>query len=218
MLGVAQRQSDRDEPLLGAVVEVALDPAALLVAGRDDPRARGLDLLELAAQLDVQAGDLDREPGGLHHLLEQPRTLRVDGPWITSAERDARRGRRASLAASFAAAPGARASRRTARSPEASSAARARGRTSTSRSSGSTASGAAFPARRSSRKRLDAAQGVVARAAEAPVDGVLNASAQRAERGRGRQRGAGRRPGRAAAERGPEHQRGGGIGRRRAGP
>jgi hypothetical protein len=39
VLGVAEREPDRDEPLLGAVVEIALDPAALDVAGRDDPRA-----------------------------------------------------------------------------------------------------------------------------------------------------------------------------------
>jgi hypothetical protein len=65
MLRVAERQSDRYEPRLGAVVEVALEPAALLVAGRDDPGTRCLDLVELAAQLDAQARDLDREPGGL---------------------------------------------------------------------------------------------------------------------------------------------------------
>ena len=34
-----QRQRERDEPLLGAVVEVALEPAALLQARLDDPRA-----------------------------------------------------------------------------------------------------------------------------------------------------------------------------------
>ena len=65
MLGVAQRQPDRDQPLLRAVVQVALDPAALLVAGGDDPRPRGLDLGELAAQLDAQPRDLDRQPAGL---------------------------------------------------------------------------------------------------------------------------------------------------------
>jgi hypothetical protein len=38
-LRVAHRQSERDQPLLGAVVEVALDPAAGLVGGGDDPPA-----------------------------------------------------------------------------------------------------------------------------------------------------------------------------------
>ena len=40
----AQRERDRDEPLLGAVVEVALQPAALLVGRLDDPRPRAADL------------------------------------------------------------------------------------------------------------------------------------------------------------------------------
>ena len=62
---MAQGEPDRDEPLLGAVVEVALDPPSLLVRGRDDPRPRGLHLRELAAQLDAQARDLDCEPPGL---------------------------------------------------------------------------------------------------------------------------------------------------------
>ena len=36
-----QHQRERDEPLLRAVVQVALEPPALLVAGLDEPRARG---------------------------------------------------------------------------------------------------------------------------------------------------------------------------------
>ena len=39
LLGHAQRQRERHEPLLGAVVEVALDAPALGVGGRDDARA-----------------------------------------------------------------------------------------------------------------------------------------------------------------------------------
>ena len=35
-------EQDRDQALLRAVVEVAAEPPALLVARRDDPRARGL--------------------------------------------------------------------------------------------------------------------------------------------------------------------------------
>ena len=70
-LDVAQREPDRDQPLLRPVVEVALEPAALLVAGRDDPRPRVLDLGELAAHLDPQPGDLDRQPGRADDALEQ---------------------------------------------------------------------------------------------------------------------------------------------------
>ena len=52
LLGVApdvgadhpQLQRQRDEPLLGPVVQVALEPAALGVAGGDDPLARRLHL------------------------------------------------------------------------------------------------------------------------------------------------------------------------------
>ena len=53
---------ERDEPLLGAVVQVALQPPALGSAGLDDPRARGAQLLDARAQLGLQALVL-RSPG-----------------------------------------------------------------------------------------------------------------------------------------------------------
>ena len=74
VLRVAQRETDRHEPLLGAVVEVALDAPTLLVGGRHDPRPRRLDLGQLATQLDPQPGDLDREAAGLDEPLEQGRS------------------------------------------------------------------------------------------------------------------------------------------------
>ena len=37
VLGVAQGETDRHQPLLGAVVQVAFDAAPLLVGGGDDP-------------------------------------------------------------------------------------------------------------------------------------------------------------------------------------
>jgi hypothetical protein len=52
-------------------VQVALEPPALGVAGRDDPRARGAHLRELRPQLGLQAGVLDREPSGGADGLEQ---------------------------------------------------------------------------------------------------------------------------------------------------
>ena len=58
-----QVQRERDEPLLGAVVEVALEPAPLVVAGLDDARARGAQLLEPGAQLGLQPLVLERERG-----------------------------------------------------------------------------------------------------------------------------------------------------------
>ena len=56
-----QLQRQRDEPLLGAVVQVALEPAALGVAGRDDALARRLQLGEPRLGLGVQALVLERD-------------------------------------------------------------------------------------------------------------------------------------------------------------
>ena len=71
-----QHDAERDEPLLRAVVQVALEPAALGVAGLRDPRARRLDLGELQPQLDPQAAELDRDRRGVEHRVQQVRPLR----------------------------------------------------------------------------------------------------------------------------------------------
>ena len=70
-LGEPQRQRERDEPLLGAVVQVALQPPALLRAGLDDPGARGAQLLDAGAQLGLQALVLHREAGGGRDRAQQ---------------------------------------------------------------------------------------------------------------------------------------------------
>ena len=54
-------EADPEQALLGAVVEVALDPSALGVAGFDDAHSRGPHLVELGAQLGLQAGVLQRQ-------------------------------------------------------------------------------------------------------------------------------------------------------------
>ena len=54
-------EADPEQALLGAVVEVALEPSALGVAGFDDARSRGPHLVELGAQLGLQAGVLQRQ-------------------------------------------------------------------------------------------------------------------------------------------------------------
>ena len=59
-----QVHRQRHQPLLGAVVEVALDPAPLRVAGLDDPRPRGAQLLDLGPQLGVELLVLGAERGG----------------------------------------------------------------------------------------------------------------------------------------------------------
>ena len=68
-------QTERHESLLRAVVQVALQPAALLVARLHDAHARGLDLLQLQAHLDPQARDLDRERGGGQDLAQRDAAL-----------------------------------------------------------------------------------------------------------------------------------------------
>ena len=69
--------AERDEPLLRAVVEVALEPPALLVARLDDPRPRRLDLGELEAHLDAQPCDLDRERGRGEDVVAAGRAARA---------------------------------------------------------------------------------------------------------------------------------------------
>ena len=62
-LRLQQRQLERhgDEPLLRAVVEVALEALALAVAGLDDAGPRAAQLLQARAQLDLQARVLERD-------------------------------------------------------------------------------------------------------------------------------------------------------------
>ena len=67
--------AERDEALLRPVVEVALEPTALLVAGLDDACARSLDLGELDPYLDAEARHLDRERGGGEDAIEQVATF-----------------------------------------------------------------------------------------------------------------------------------------------
>ena len=59
----AQDDRERDEPLLGAVVEVALELAAGGVAGLDDAGARGPQVAQAGAQVRLQALVLERDPG-----------------------------------------------------------------------------------------------------------------------------------------------------------
>ena len=69
--GELECEPDPEQALLGAVVEVALEPPPLGVAGLDDPRARGAHLGELGAQLRLQARVLEREARGRADGLEQ---------------------------------------------------------------------------------------------------------------------------------------------------
>ena len=75
----AQRQAERDEPLLDAVVEVALDPPARLVRGGDDPSARRGEL-----GLAFRVRDCGRDELG--ELLQS--LLRVGREFLSSVHRD----------------------------------------------------------------------------------------------------------------------------------
>ena len=72
-------QRERDEPRLGAVVQVALEPAALVVAGLDEPRARRAQLHHARAQLGVEALVLQqqggRRAGGADRLVLRERAV-----------------------------------------------------------------------------------------------------------------------------------------------
>ena len=72
VLQQAQLQRDRHQPLLRAVVQVALEPPALGVAGGDDPLARCLQLVEPHVGLGQEALVLERDgrrrAGGLEQL------------------------------------------------------------------------------------------------------------------------------------------------------
>src|SRR5207244_6381056 len=50
----AELHPERDEPLLSAVVQVSLEPTALLIAGADDPRPRSAQLVHAGSQLSRQ--------------------------------------------------------------------------------------------------------------------------------------------------------------------
>src|SRR4029079_17918028 len=66
---------EADEPLLGTVVEVALQAAALGVAGRNDPRARRPELAQLRPRLGTQALVVHRQPRRRPDLALQRATV-----------------------------------------------------------------------------------------------------------------------------------------------
>jgi hypothetical protein len=96
-LGETDRQHERHQPLLGAVVEVSLDPPPRGVAGLDDATARGRELLTclgVGDRLRDQFGEVSqpRFGAGRQRLLARPRG--PDHPPPPSADGDRRRGRR----------------------------------------------------------------------------------------------------------------------------
>src|SRR5205085_11329237 len=72
----AEPHAQRDETLLGAVMDVALDLTALTVPDRDDPGPRLRQLLERAAQAADEAVVLERIQGVRPGRLDEGRILR----------------------------------------------------------------------------------------------------------------------------------------------
>ena len=75
----AKLHSERDEPLLRTVVQVAFEPAALLIAGADDPRPRRAQLTHARPQLSPQSLVCERDSGGGDNRLEQLSLVRQRG-------------------------------------------------------------------------------------------------------------------------------------------
>ena len=67
-LQAAQPDPRGDDPLLRAVVELALEPPPLLGRRLRQPRATGLDVPQCGAQLQTQPADLQRHPGRRRQL------------------------------------------------------------------------------------------------------------------------------------------------------
>ena len=66
-----QVERERDELLLRAVVEVALDPPPRRVARLDDPQPRDPQLLHARLQVGLQALVVDRQRGGRRGRLDE---------------------------------------------------------------------------------------------------------------------------------------------------
>ena len=81
----AEADPDPEQPLLGTVVEIALEAPPLLVPGTGDARTGVAELRELRPQLGVEALVLEREPRGGARGLEERWLVQQDGSWIITA-------------------------------------------------------------------------------------------------------------------------------------
>ena len=189
--------TERYEPLLGPVVQVALEAPALFVARFDDARTRGLDLGELQPNLDAQACHLDRECGGGEDAvdeivsLEQCRIVEQDGRRCVVASLISRRAR-SSCGSSSRRPPvciGAYAPVSVIQKKISAS-----GSCNASASTTPISSGARTPSRTSSSNARDPSNSLVASPAVSAVDQILDSCAQRAETQAPRRESPARRP------------------------
>ena len=91
-----ERQRQGEEPLLDAVVQVALDPSSLRVAALDDAGTGRTDLLQLAAELPVETAVVHDQSHHGDAGREQRRVLRERPVVHEQCERAVRARRRAS--------------------------------------------------------------------------------------------------------------------------
>ena len=86
-VGEAQLVGECEEPLLGAVMQVALETTPLLVRDLDDARSRGAHRLELCQHLRLQALVLDSEVGRGSDVTPEVVHVEVPGEgWSAMAE------------------------------------------------------------------------------------------------------------------------------------
>ena len=74
-----ERDPERDESLLGAVVEIALDPATLGILGVDEAGARCLNRVELRPDLGLEPLVLDRQADRRDSRRHEARVVAEDG-------------------------------------------------------------------------------------------------------------------------------------------
>jgi len=90
------RKQESDETLLGAVVEVTLEPAALGVTGFDDAGARRAEILKLRPHLGLETPVLEPEARGRRNVVDELRVVEQIGPveqhgdWPTFAKNPGR--------------------------------------------------------------------------------------------------------------------------------
>jgi hypothetical protein len=83
--GQAQVDAQRHQPLLGAVVQVALDAAALLVAGLHDAGPRGAQLRDPDLQLGVETLALRVSVTAAPTACTRSASSSSEAPWMTAA-------------------------------------------------------------------------------------------------------------------------------------
>ena len=84
--GHAQADQQGDQPLLGAVMEVAFQPAALAIAGRDDPDARGAQIGLLDSKGGLQTLVVECQPHRRGDLVDD--LVVVEQSWAMEQDRD----------------------------------------------------------------------------------------------------------------------------------